>query len=190
MKFNEGTTHEASRLVKNDKDDLAAVELKSPANPVIEYSITEPKKCAITNLRGWGPTQFDEEPPLMHAIMPFIGYAGEQNDMGLGNGGGGFPAPGDSGAGVEVNGAIYGTLKNGNNEHTAAFAVPFAKIDNWIKTTTGVEPAKLNSRDLVARKDPQCGLICPGFKYVIWVLAIAVPEAYYFLQFWSRRFRH
>lgn len=138
-----------------DGIDAALVELTeaAPEEHVVGYGIGVPNLGDLAQIRGWGATAeltsegdvrsdsdvlqeatvqlTDENSPEEGGARLYFADAGQ-----------GVPSDGDSGAGLYVDGFVYGVFVSGDDPPaTFANAVPTEDIADWIEQVSGVAPS-------------------------------------------------
>ena len=126
--------------------DAALLELEDEVtdpNLVVGYGLRDPEPDVGDDLAiaGWGDAP---SPTLQVATMgmeePQAGGATEGNRWLLTDVGQGIVESGDSGAGVHVDGLVYGVVSTAAPVDAQASAVPTNDIAGWIEQTSGVAP--------------------------------------------------
>ncbi len=144
-RLGQGTPRVLDSIHLHPTTDSALLELEDEVlqpSFVVRYGLGTPAVNTNVAIRGWGDTP---DPVLQVATMRTAdtrwGGAQEGNRLlfdDIGEGGG---EEGDSGAGIYVQGAVYGILSTVDDIAGEASAVPTNDIAEWIQATSGVRPA-------------------------------------------------
>lgn len=131
--------------------DAALVQLaeEAPTEHVVGYGVGVPEVGDPAKIRGWGATSpgGPRAEVLQEATMELLDEDSPEGEYGarllFGDIGQGIAIQGDSGAGVDIDGFVYGLYTRNNDDDiiTEADIVPTEDIADWIEQVSGVAPS-------------------------------------------------
>ncbi|MGB3634727.1 MAG: S1 family peptidase [Rubrobacteraceae bacterium] len=162
----EGERHFIENIVEhpgNPGKDVVLVELEkaAPGEHVVGYGTGIPKIGALGQFRGWGASdevnsqgeQRADSDILQEATMKLSDQNAPEEDgdgarLEFSDIGRGYANQADSGAGLYIDGLIYGvfvTSTDSPSPNSKAYVVPTADIADWIERVSDVEPGEIES---------------------------------------------